>query len=200
MAGPERALLVPQRFEPESYSSLDIPPVLITRQTNTLLGIYYRGEMRNPGPAKNYFIHHTVPYLKAAEVGSRSLFGLGRTYFEAQDLEVGEPASHALVVFANLPDGLNSDLLPDGFSRRATLRPPETRYEYIQRIRELRVGIRQVAEGEVEPGMPLEGSSELLRTFGFFKVASELPIRSDPEEIESITEKGFNELLRGVQF
>lgn len=202
MAGPEGALLIPQRFEPEAYRNLDIPPVLVTRTTHTLLEFYQNGQMRDHEKARAFFLRETVPYLKAAEVGSRVIFRPGRVCFERQELETAEAADHAQAVFSALPEYLTSDFMPEGYSRTGTLRPPQTRGEYVFRIRELRAGIRQVGEREMDPEMHLDGNPILLRTFGFFKVASELPFKSKTDEAKTnpISEARFNALLGEVQF
>lgn len=201
MLNPER-LLVPQRFEPEAYRNLDIPPVLVTRTTHTLLEFYQNGQMRDHNKARAFFLRETVPYLKAAEVGSRVIFRPGRVCFERQELETAEAADHAQAVFSALPEYMDSDFMPNGYSRIGTLRPPQTRGEYVLRIRELRAGIRQVGERKIEPGTHLDGNPALLRTFGFFRVASELPFKSKTDESKTkpITESRFNSLLGGVQF
>lgn len=119
---------------------------------------------------------------------------------EDLDLETREIAHHAFIVFANLSDNLASRFLPNGFSKRGMLKAPETREDFLKRIEELKIGIWQVVEGKVEPRTTLEAYPRLLRTYGFFRVGSTLPIRmsEDEKKKEKMKIEEFNDLLKGI--
>lgn len=171
-------------FQPViGYREIEKSPPLVVRQTYTLLGLYYQGAIRNPQPARDYLHDYTLEYLKAAKEGSYNLYDqIGQLALQEIDLEIREAAHHAFVILAHLPDRSSSPYLPKGFSRRGMLRAPTTLNQFLARIRGLKVGIWQIAEGEVEPYATLEAYPPILRVFKFFEVGSSLPVRLTDDE------------------
>lgn len=181
------------------YKDRDRIPPLVVRQTSFILGLFYKGTVSGEGIGRKYLQEYTLAFLDSSETGvDRVSFGRNKESFEGIDLEDREAADYTNVIFAHMPDLVRSPLLPMGFSRRGILRPPENRREFLGRVRELRFGIAQVASGVIEPN--LEVNPHLLRTFGFFKVGSELPIKVPESEIkpEVMSRTRFNDLLGGI--
>lgn len=182
------------------YRESEASPFVVVRQTNTLLGLFNQGAIRRPKLAKDYFCAYTFNYLKAAEEGSDGLYDADGCFIKDIDLEVREAAHHAFVVFTWMHDRAKSPFLPKGFSRRGMLAAPITHHQFLERIKELKVGIWNVVEGEVAPHATLEAYPPLLRVFNFFKVGSKLPIRftiSEKKQLEMEREK-MNDLLGGI--
>ncbi|GEM_PF-1804525 len=192
----------PTEFQPViGYREIEKSPPLVVRQTHTLLGLFHQGAIRNPEPARDYLQDYTLGYLKAAEVGSDILYDqLDQFNVQEIDLETREAASHAFIVLAHLPDKATSPFLPKGFSRRGMLKAPTTREEFLAKITELKVCIWQVVVGEVAPRATLEAYPPILRTFKFFEVGNELPVKLTDEEIkqEKLERERFNDFLGGV--
>ena len=189
MAGSERGIFPRgQEFQPViRYREPENSPSAVASQTYALLELCRQGAIRDRRHAAEYFEEYTIAYLEGAEKGSAGVYNRRGVFLGRLDLEIEEKASHALVVFSHLPGSLESDFLSTGFSRIGTLKPPQTREEFLERLKELRTGIRQVAEGELEPGTFLLGNTRLLRTFGFFRVASGLPVKSKSDEGKNST-------------
>ena len=203
MADQEREIFLPQGHEFQSvvgYRDWSRMPSVVARQTNALLDLLHQNALPNLGPARYYLGKYTLEYLKRAEGGSGILYDNKGFLKEGIDLEVREAATHAYVVFGHLPDMVQSPFVPKGFSRRGMLRAPETRDEFLNRIKELKIGLWNVIAGEVAPQATLEAYPPLMRTFGFFKVGGDLPIRlSDSERvIDQIEREKFNDFLGGM--
>lgn len=183
------------------YQEIGRSPPLVARQTNTLLGLYQQGAIKNPQPARDYLHDYTLGYLKVAEEGSIVLYDrIDRLAAQEIGLEVREASSHAFVVMASLPDRARSPYLPKGFSRRGMLRAPATQAQFLERIKELKLGIWQIVEGEIEARTTLEAYPSALRVFKFFEVGSNLPIRltNDETRQEQLERERFNDLLGGI--
>lgn len=204
MADIEKSFFVPNRddFQPIiGYREVVKSPQVVVRQTNTLLGLYYQGAIRDPDQAKSYLCEYTLGYLNAAEEGSDLLYErFGQFTGQDIDLETKEAADYTLVVLACLPDRAKSPFLPNGFSRSGMLKPPTTRVQFLTSIRELKIGIRQVVIGDIEPYATLEAYPAVLRVFNFFEVGSRLPMRlmDDEKKYERIEREKFNDLLGGI--
>lgn len=193
-------------FQPViGYKEIEKSPFFVVRQTYTLLGLYYRGvfqeAIRNSKPAKDYLHNYTLGYLEAAEEGSSSLYNqIGGIVTPDIDLETRGAAHHAFVVFAYLPDKARSPYLAKGFSRKGMLKAPTTQRQFLTRIKELIFGIQQVVAGKVKPHVTLEAYPPLLRTFKFFEVGNELPVKltDDEREQEELEREKINKLLDGI--
>jgi len=207
MADIEKDFFVPHQseFQPViGYREMEKSPHFVVRQTHTLLGLYYQGVIRNSGnskPAKDYLHDFTLGYLEAAEEGSSTLCNqIGEIITSDIDLETREAAHYAFVVFAYLPDKARSPYLAKGFSRKGMLKAPTTQRQFLTRIKELRVVIQQVVAGEVKPHTTLEARPPVLRTFKFFEVGNELPVKltNDEKKQEQLEREKFNDLLGGI--
>lgn len=189
-------------FQPViGYREIEKSPPLVARQTHTLLGLYYQGAIRNPEPARDYLQDYTLGYLTAAEEGSGMLYDqTGQFIVQEIDLETREAASHAFVVLAYLPDRATSPFLPSGFSRRGMLAAPTTQKQFLTRIKELKIGLWQIADGNINPHTILEAYPPILRVWKFFEVGSGLPIRltDDEREQEQLGRERLNALLGGI--
>lgn len=84
-----------------------------------------------------------------------------------------------------------SPYLAKGFSRKGMLKAPTTQRQFVTRIKELRVSIQHVT---------LEAYPPLLRTFKFFEVGNELPVKltDDEREQEELEREKINKLLDGI--
>lgn len=203
MANYEKEIVLPRGHEFQAlpgYREWERTPFVVARQTHTLLGLYYQGAIHRPGLARDYLHDYALTYLKDAEKGSDALYDETGVLIENIDLEVREAADHAFVAFAHIPDFVTSPWLPKGYSRRGELQPPQTRNEFLKRITELQVGLWQVVAGEMEPRATFEAYPSLARTYGFFRVGSELPIKlsEDERKQDQREREKFNDLLTGV--
>lgn len=203
MANYENEIVLPrgQAFQAViGYRDPDRIPPLVARQTSTLLSLFHQGAIYKPDLAIDYLRGYALNYLNMAEKGVDAVYDRTSSSFEEFDVEVTEAADFAYVIFAHLPGLVKSPWLPNGFSRRGMLKAPETEKEFLGRIRELKIGIWQVVGGEMEPQTTLEAYPSLLRTFGFFKVGGELPIKlsEDERKMEAMGRERFNDLLGGI--
>lgn len=193
-------------FQPViGYKEIEKSPFFVVRQTYTLLGLYYQGvfqeAIRNSKLAEDYLHDYTLGYLEAAEEGSSTLYNqIGGIVTPDIDLETRGAAHYAFVVFAYLPDKARSPYLTKGFSRKGMLKAPTTQRQFVTRIRELRVSIQQVVKGKVKPHITLEAYPPLLRTFKFFEVGNELPVKltDDEREQKELEREKINKLLDGI--
>lgn len=200
----ENGFCLPHHEEFQSvigYREIEKSPPLVARQTHTLLGLYSQGAIRNPRPARDYLEDYTLEYLKAAEAGSGILYDqTGNLKPQEIDLETREAASHAFVVLAHLPDKATSPFLPLGFSRKGMLAAPTTKEQFLARIKELKIGLWQIADGNLSPHATLEAYPSLLRVCKFFEVGNGLLVRLTDDEIkqEGSERERFNDLLGGI--
>ena len=202
MAGPERMILPRVQEAPHGHGALnEYAGIAIARQTNTLLDLLHRGEIRFPKPARDYLEGYTFDYLTQAQKGSLALYNWRGILFDDTDPQLGDAAHHAQVVFSVLPT-YGMDLYPAHYKTAIgnALEAPKKRDDFLQRIRELRTVIWQMAEGIIPAGTSMNESLQVWRTFRFFRVASELPIKSttDESKIQPMTEERFNKLLADV--
>lgn len=204
MAGLEKGPFFSPDKEPKKISihrDFEISPRSVTVQTHALLELFYHGIIRDSNLAMDFLKDNTIPYLSQAENGAESVYNRRGELFKDLKLELQEAAFYTFIIFANLPDNLTSAFLSMGFSRRGMVKAPETKDEFLKRIKELKIGIWQIADGRVAPNTTLEAYPKLLRTYGFFKVGSELPIKM-PEAQKQKEEMGkdrLNELLKDIE-
>lgn len=205
MADMEKKIYSPQQsqeFQPIiKYKDAEKSPIMIASQTWTLLGLLHQGAIRKPELAKDYLHDYTFPYLNQAEKGCNTLFDRKGKVFEDIDLETKEAAHHAFIVFAHMPDQMTSAFLPMGFSRRiGMLKAPATKDEFLDKIEEIKIEVWRTADGRVNPGATLEAFPRLLRTYGFFRIGSMLPIKQTESEQkkEQIEKEKFEEFLKDV--
>jgi hypothetical protein len=178
------------------YKETEKSPLIVAKQTYMLLELFHQQVISKPELAKDYFCDYTLSYLDQARKGASTLYEAKGAVYKDLNLETREMAHHAFIVFANLPDHMTFHFLQNGFSRRGMLRAPGTRDEFVHKINEIKMGIWQTVEGRVEPETTLEANPHLLRTYGFFKVASELLVKMP--ESEKRMKQEFNELLKDI--
>lgn len=199
----EKDFLVPKsKFQSViGYKEPEKSPPLIVRQTHTLLSLYYQGAIRNSAPAREYLHDYTLGYLIEAEAGAGACYDRikGHSVYEVE-LETREAADHAVIIMSLLPDRAGSSYHPKGFSKEGSLKTPSTLNQFLERIKELKIGVWLVIAGEVESRATLEAYPPLLRTFKFFEVGNELPIKlTDNEKKQELMEREkFNDLLSGI--
>lgn len=208
MADNEKDFFVPHQPGFQSiigYKDIEKSPSFVVSQTHALLRFFYQGiiqkMIRNSKLAEAYLHDYTLGYLEAAEEGSSTLYNqIGGVVTPDIDLETREAAHYAFVVMANLPDMAKSPYLAKGFSKKGMLKAPTTQRQFVTRIRELRVSIQQVVAGKVKPHVTLEAYPPVLRTFKFFEVGNELPVKltDDERKQEMIERERFNDLLGGI--
>lgn len=198
MAILENGCYIPDNFQAVvGYRDYEQSPIRVVTQTSDLLDIYFRGSFINTNPLKKYLMEMTLGYLHRAEQGfyifadktsklSREDFKAvtkdSRAYLQKPDIESNEAFGHSLVIFSCLPEFTSQGFLAHGFSRRQTLCPPETTLEFLGRIRELRREVGKIARGERETDSPIQADDALLRTYVFFKVGSNLPVKLSENE------------------
>ncbi|MBF8249695.1 MAG: hypothetical protein HW400_296 [Candidatus Levybacteria bacterium] len=182
------------------HKSTERSPITIATQTCTLLEILQKNVIRKPDLAKDYLHNFTFSYLNQAETGADILYDNKGNIYKDLEPEIRETAQHAFVVFAHMPDNVKSGFLPMGFSRRGMLRAPQTKDEFVNKLKELKVGVWQVLERKTESGITLEANPRLLRTFGFFKTGSELPLKMSETEKqrEKLAKEKFDHLLKDI--
>ncbi len=203
MSDKERDLYVPRRPEFQStivYKDIEKSPWLVVRQTNDLLHLFHQGPINNSKLAKEYFHDYTISYLKAAEEGLPSLSTGPEPVSEDIDPEAKEAAGHVATIFGSMPGWAKGKFLTVGYSKRGILRAPGERKEFQKRIRELKLVLWQVANGGMEPRATLEAYPSFLRTFKFFEVGSELPIKLSPDQKqqEEMDKEKLETLLDGI--
>ncbi len=170
-------LYSPRDFELRICQDLETTPVAIAQQTGFIFDLFYRDAIYDRRLGIDFLRRYTLSYLEAARQGARNLCDFGGISFNDKDLNSLQAADHAQVVFSQLPERFKSTFIP-AFSRIANLKPPSSTKEFSTRIGELKSGVLEFIEGEVEPKSTLEAYPITLRTFGFFRVASELALKS----------------------
>lgn len=187
-----------REFEPIiRYKNFAKSPTAITKQTYGALELLRQGTIRESKLIRDYLHDYTFSYLNQAEKGANTIYDRKGAVYRDLNLETEESAHHAYIVFGHLPDKVTSSFLRNGFSRKGMLRAPETRDEFLKRINELKVGIWQTIDKRVGPQTMLEAYPRLLRTYGFFKVGSELPIKM-PEDKKKIQDEKLGIILKDV--
>jgi hypothetical protein len=169
-----------------------------------LLNNLPRGEL-----ASRYLSSYTLDYLNRVQQGFHTattsfretqkahvqeIISDGSLYLEGFDPELTEAFSHAMVVFAFMPELTRTSL--HGFSRGGILRPPTTRLETLERIRELRTEVTKMISGQTQP-VPIDRATHaLLRTYSFFQTGKNLRVHQavTPAEQDDL----LNHLLDGI--
>jgi hypothetical protein len=202
----------PSGISEPSYSDYEQSPHVVTRQTAFFLSAYLL-DSPNFGPiARHYLTDRTLDYIAQTQQGFHMVFDKTRTMTKEHleeviadgDLSLFNPGSqsaeafrHALVIFAFMPDTIKSQLTSFGYSRRATMSPPETSIDVLQRIRELRNEVSKVISGLTEPLTPVTTTDSLLRTYTFFQTGQELAVHKPKTQNE--TNDQLRSLLREIK-
>lgn len=191
----DRGIFLGYEFQPAvRYRNPARAPFNVATQTANILDHLYYDAYSNRGYAQQYLLGYTEPYLEAAEKGYHVVFEGIRRESVNEEPEVVEALGHTLVVIAHVPKVNFVDSITRMFSERQNLRPPRTREEFLDRLRELQDQVGEIAYGHSHPRDMLFLRPPLLRTIAFFKVAKELP-RIKMQEEEKIT---IERLLEGV--
>lgn len=185
------------RFEPvPGYRNPQDSPFVVVPQTSTLLDMYLNHQITNPEPARQFLREATFPYLNRARRGSEILSDICRdrqsimwtevaqSVVSPQDSENLEALGYMLVIFVHMPE-LPSRVLPQGFSRKGNLRPPETKRELSFRVDELRENVHKISQGQSPSGVPMEGMAPpLIRTMAFFRTGDWLPFKFPDDTLD----------------
>lgn len=170
---------MPERFQPiPGYEDFARVPQRVVTQTDAVLRLYATGAIRNPQLAGDYLRDYTMPFLETARRGVGRVFGPERRLvIDRQHVEMNEAADFTQVVFSWMPELMESQFLPMGFSRRGVLRAPGTAEEFEQRIREIQRELGFIVSGLREPHQLLEANQQALRANAFFRVGATIPLK-----------------------
>lgn len=196
-------------FEPvPGYRNAADSPFQVVPQTSGVLDLSLNGLHIDRGYARRFLEEATSPYLARAKEGleiissvhKESIFinwqELVERGVEMEDREKMEAFGYMNVIFGFMPE-LPSSILPKGYSRRGNLRPPETKSQYYERVRELRLNVYGISNGKFTAGIPVEFMSPpLTRTLAFFRTGSWLPFKF-PDAHKDRAE--FEKLLGSVE-
>jgi len=205
MTSPERKIipLGDQEFQPViKYKDFAKSPAMIVKQTCLLIDLSLQGvTIPKSDMMKDYLQDYTLFYLRKAEKGVDTIYDRKEAVFKDLDLETKEAAHHAFIIFAHLPDNMTSRFLPNGFSRRGMLKAPVTKDEFLSKIEEIKIGLWQILDGKMQPQTTLEAYPRFLRTYGFFKVGSNLPMKmsEDEKKKEQIEREKFEDILKDIK-
>lgn len=196
-----REIYTPDQFQPvPGYR--DLTPQEISRNTSQLIHLYFSGIGFNLEPGRDFLANYTLSHLRAAEQGFFTTYDKTRKLKKqdarritergsealagAIDGEAGLAFGHAVVIFAHLHEFEDPDFFISGFSRSMTLASPRTSVEFLDRIHELQFSVAGIATGRVrrEPSA-LQGSSQMVRTYAFFKVGDELSRRFTERQLQA---------------
>lgn len=210
----------PHKFqEAIGYRNIAQSPLSVAQETALVLEIFFNEALNNTKPGMEYLAGSTLEYLYGAKKGflrnfpeidrtekitpqdRERLLTLARPFLDYPDPEEDEAFRHSLVIFSVLPAMATSPYLPNGFSRRGLLAPPFTTTEYLTRLDELGEEVKKIIGGQTHPRTIIETSAPLIRTYSFFRVASNLPLHVEltPKEIEQRTKETVEKLLGDIQ-
>lgn len=185
------------RFEPvPGYRNPQDSPFVVVPQTSTVLDMYLNGQINDPKPAVQFLNEATFPYLDRAQQGlqiastvcedrkSIKWTDVAQSVVDPVECESLEALGYMLVVFVFMPE-LPSEVLPQGFSRKGNLRPPETKKELSFRVDELRKNVQMISEVQSPSGIPMEGMAPpLMRTLAFFRTGDWLPFKFPDDTLD----------------
>lgn len=206
-----REIYTPDKFQPVPRYK-DLTPQEISRNTSQLIELYFSGIGFNLEPGRNFLASCTLGHLRAAEQGFFTTFDKtrklkrqdarriaergGEVLAGTIDGEAGLAFGHALVIFAHLHEFEDPDFFVAGFSRSMTLASPRTSVEYMDRIHELQFSVAGIATGRVRRDpRALQGSSQMVRTYAFFKVGDELSRKFTEKQLQAERETATQETV-----
>lgn len=201
----EKRIFIPEGITPEPFTDLktERSPFLVTNQTYILLKLFSHGSIPPPGISvvKYYLEDHTLDYLNQTKEGIDILFDEGYA-LGVLSPEAREASSHAFAVMASVPDFLSSRSKKYIFSRMGMFRAPETVKEYLERVSEMEEQIGKIIAGVTQPEKTGKMDFSFIRTYVFFKVASQMPVKLNEDEIKALkTQKEFiNDITQGIDF
>ncbi len=206
-----REIYTPDQFQPvPGYR--DLTPQEISHNTSQLIELYFSGVGFNLEPGKEFLARYTLGHLRAAEQGFFTSFDKTRNLRRGDarritergsealtgtiDGEAGLAFGHTVVIFAHLHEFEDPDFFISGFSRFMTLASPRTSVEFLDRIHELQFSVAGIATGRVrrEPSA-LQGSSQMVRTYAFFKVGDELSRKFTERQLQAASQAATREAV-----
>lgn len=175
------------------YEYQHLSPVEVVRETATCLDLLNL-DIADKQPALSYLRQYTGEFLDGVLLGYKLSNSGGATTYE--DTHAVEAFNFALVTFSYMPEIARNPMFEGGFSRRGTMAPPETSYEFQKRIEELREVHKEVVRGGgIQFIMP-----ETLRYYWFYKTGSEIPLKFDTtkSDIQAEIAEKWSKMLDGV--
>ncbi len=166
----------------------------VPRQTAIFMDLYFRGEIEDPSLGRKFLAKETVGFVISAEKGFVAdpnkvdrmnlasdedrikMLNSALTFVRKADSDDDTAFGYSLVVFYTMPYFARYHSLPDGFSKRGVLAPPETTGEFLDRLHELQDETTKIVNGETQPTKVLHRDPSLWRTGMFFQVAATLPL------------------------
>lgn len=186
------------------YKDLQRVPNTVVKQTHATLGLYRRQILPDTNHAEEYLRGYTFPFLDNAVKGAGIIFERNKASKTVPDKEVTEAADLSNVIFSCMPELAKFRYLPNGFSRRGMLHPPDNKEKFIQRIDEIRYQIAFIVSGLREVSTPLKTSTATFRAMTFFKVGNMLPDHFSKNSVQekapdALGREYINKLLEGIQ-
>lgn len=192
----ERDLYTPGEFQAyPDYRDYPHTPFDTVSHTAELLGLYLSGWIPQPQLIRNSLAGSPWDFIWQAEQGFhtvahtldktsnitgrhlREILSTSRSRLQEPTVEQIEAFGLAVVLFGAMRK--NS-------AREGIFLPPETTFEYLFRIREMRDELHRVIAGVTEPGTPVETRPPLWRTRLFFDAGENLPFRDEPKIVDPL--------------
>lgn len=187
-------------FNPEvnEYPRDSLAPIDVSTQTSNALDLYFSNHFFDRSPIIQFLNNTTLPFLESAELGflnnfpqldklgliserDRRIIDFRRQFITKPCTEFDNEAfNYTLVTFSAMPDLARRYYLPNGFSRRGMLQPPQTVKDFLKRIDEMKTEIQPITQSDPSEIRFPEYSISYLRTKLFFEVGGMLPKYNDP--------------------
>lgn len=201
------------------YPSDERSPAQVTAQTCSAIDMYFSADIPDKSPIQQYLRTETLPFIRRVQKGflsrvekvdrlgliedhDRAIIDRRRSMYGADPITPLEHESfdYALVVMNAIPDYARHKYLENGFSRRATMRPPSTAKQFLRRVDELGSVITQMAAGQTDTNGFIELDTSLWRTSLFFEVGNQLPpyFKDEPKIIHQESRQYLDRLLWDV--
>ncbi|GDX62038.1 hypothetical protein LBMAG33_3480 [Candidatus Levyibacteriota bacterium] len=202
-----------------NYTDNSRSPFQVVESTAKLLDLYFTPVINlDPSLARNYFANATLGFAWQAEKGFfknidkidrakkisnediERFILLDKQQGQQENVEDNEAFDFTLITFGFMPEMAKHRFLPNGFSKKGMMAPPFTTREYLLRLREIRREVTRIISGETDQKASLDNNPALLRTYWFFQVGKEIPlkIKKDYKNIKNNTEKILNKLLEDI--
>lgn len=206
----ERGITIPESFQTlQELRHVDESPLVVAHQTHTVLALFAKKILSpnsqlslNVAFVEYYLKRYTLPYIDKAKKGSRNLFKHDEPHAVVSNTNVQEAAQHALVVLSYIPTWLHTGQNENPLSRNGIFWVPATEGEFIEKIEEVGSEVEKIASGQTTPQDTDKPSFPLLRTYAFFKVGAQLPLKISLEGEKTAQDKArnfINNLLKDIQ-
>ncbi len=178
-------------------------PKTVVSQTDAMIDLFWRGKLSYDF-LQNYVSTYTAPFLESAAQGAERVFErrLDRySIFSApEDLRVNEAADFSNMVFGWMHYFAQSAFLPNGFAKNGLLKAPQTREEFVHRLREIKFQLALILTGDKDRSKPIESDMPALRTYHFFRVGAVMPLKfpESEKEKEERTEEMMKTILEDI--